>query len=103
MEEGGNVTIHETPSSSKSNLTKRKQDDALGTTSIPLARVKRIVKQDRDVNKINADAAFGMAKATVLVRSTKLIHIRNYLFSIGFRRPTNKPRKTKEKYCKQKI
>lgn len=34
-------------------------------TQIPIARVKRILKQDPDVNKISVDAAYVFTKSTV--------------------------------------
>lgn len=36
-----------------------------GTTILPLARVKRIIKEDRDVNLINPEATFCVTYATV--------------------------------------
>jgi hypothetical protein len=33
--------------------------------SIPLARVKRIIHSDREVNKVSAEATFLIAKSTV--------------------------------------
>lgn len=37
----------------------------LGQTAIPITRIQRIVKTDKEVNKIAADAAFLITKATV--------------------------------------
>lgn len=39
--------------------------DPPGTTQLPLARVKRIIKEDKEVSLINAEATFLVAVATV--------------------------------------
>jgi DNA polymerase epsilon subunit 4 len=36
-----------------------------GTTMLPLARIKRVIKEDKDVSLINAEATFCIAYATV--------------------------------------
>lgn len=36
-----------------------------GTTILPLARIKRVIKEDKDVSLINAEATFCIAYATV--------------------------------------
>ena len=36
-----------------------------GSLAIPLARVHRLIKKDRDVNKITNEASWAIAKATV--------------------------------------
>lgn len=37
-----------------------------GTTILPLARIKRVIKEDKDVSLINAEATFCIAYATVI-------------------------------------
>lgn len=36
-----------------------------GQTMLPLARIKRVIKEDKDVSLINAEATFCIAYATV--------------------------------------
>jgi DNA polymerase epsilon subunit 4 len=36
-----------------------------GSTMLPIARIKRVIKEDKDVSLINAEATFCIAYATV--------------------------------------
>jgi hypothetical protein len=49
-----------------------------GTIALPLARVQRIIKKDRDVNKITNEASWAIAKATVLFYNTIAYNIRSF-------------------------
>ena len=40
----------------------------MGTTRLPLSRIKNIMKSDPDVTMISQETTFAMAKATVLPR-----------------------------------
>lgn len=51
----------ETPKSSSKHAPERTP----GTTMLPLARIKRVIKEDKDVSLINAEATFCIAYATV--------------------------------------
>ncbi|KAG2236367.1 hypothetical protein INT48_008349, partial [Thamnidium elegans] len=53
-----------------------------GTTILPLARIKRVIKEDKDVSLINAEATFCIA---------------NYLWNILLQKLFQKPRKIKER------
>ncbi|OAD72888.1 transcription factor CBF, partial [Phycomyces blakesleeanus NRRL 1555(-)] len=57
-----------------------------GTTIIPLARVKRVIKEDKDVSLINAEAIFCVAYATELFME--------YLVTEGYQRAKRDKRKT---------
>ncbi|KAL1930843.1 hypothetical protein VTP01DRAFT_9980 [Rhizomucor pusillus] len=57
-----------------------------GTTILPLARVKRIIKEDRDVNLINPEATFCVTYATELFIE--------YLVNEGLTRAKRDKRKT---------
>ena len=50
---------------SNTQQTQQKQERALGTTTLPIARVKRLIKEDKEVSLINAEATFCVAYATV--------------------------------------
>ncbi|RUP45808.1 histone-like transcription factor (CBF/NF-Y) and archaeal histone-domain-containing protein [Jimgerdemannia flammicorona] len=60
--------------------------DPPGTTQLPIARVKRIIKEDKEVSLINAEATFLVAVATELFME--------YLVSEGFSRARRDKRKT---------
>lgn len=51
----------ESKSTQKSTVMER----VPGTTMLPLARIKRVIKEDKDVSLINAEATFCIAYATV--------------------------------------
>lgn len=51
----------ENPKSSSKHVPERTP----GTTMLPLARIKRVIKEDKDVSLINAEATFCIAYATV--------------------------------------
>jgi hypothetical protein len=53
------------PSADSPTPTASKVERAAGTTFLPIARVKRIIKEDKDVSLINAEATFCVAYATV--------------------------------------
>ncbi|KAG0172845.1 hypothetical protein DFQ28_009808 [Apophysomyces sp. BC1034] len=63
-----------------------KQERSPGTTFLPLARVKRVIKEDKDVSLINAEATFCVAYATELFME--------YLITEGFDRAKRDKRKT---------
>jgi Histone-like transcription factor (CBF/NF-Y) and archaeal histone len=54
-------------SADEPTLTTSKVERAAGTTFLPIARVKRIIKEDKDVSLINAEATFCVAYATVCI------------------------------------
>lgn len=47
------------------STSKHVPERTLGTTMLPLARIKRVIKEDKDVSLINAEATFCIAYATV--------------------------------------
>lgn len=53
------------PSADSPTPAASKVERAAGTTFLPIARVKRIIKEDKDVSLINAEATFCVAYATV--------------------------------------
>ena len=55
----------ETQESTKTTQPKAIQERVPGTTMLPLARIKRVIKEDKDVSLINAEATFCIAYATV--------------------------------------
>ncbi|KAG2185435.1 hypothetical protein INT44_002226 [Umbelopsis vinacea] len=63
-----------------------KVERAPGTTFLPIARVKRIIKEDKDVSLINAEATFCVAYATELFME--------YLANEGFAKAKKEKRKT---------
>ncbi|KAI9270411.1 histone-fold-containing protein [Phascolomyces articulosus] len=71
---------------SNTQQTQQKQDRALGTTTLPIARVKRVIKEDKEVSLINAEATFCVAYATELFME--------YLVKEGFTRARKEKRKT---------
>ncbi len=44
---------------------KPKKSVTLASTALPLQRVQRIIKKDRDVNKISVEASWAITKASV--------------------------------------
>lgn len=54
-------TTESTPKSTQKTITERTP----GMTMLPLARVKRVIKEDKDIALINADATYCIAYATV--------------------------------------
>jgi len=66
--------------------TSAKVDRTPGTTFLPIARVKRIIKEDKDVSLINAEATFCVAYATELFME--------YLANEGFAKAKKEKRKT---------
>ncbi|KAG2226835.1 hypothetical protein INT45_005800 [Circinella minor] len=71
---------------SNTQQTQQKQERALGTTTLPIARVKRLIKEDKEVSLINAEATFCVAYATELFME--------YLVKEGFTRARKEKRKT---------
>lgn len=61
-----------TPQSSSSS----KPDRTPGTTIIPVSRVKRVVKEDKDISIINAEATFCITYATVSVKQQQRLNTR---------------------------
>lgn len=57
-----------------------------GTTILPLARIKRVIKEDKDVSLINAEATFCIAYATELFME--------YLVTEAFAKAKKEKRKT---------
>ncbi|KAL9554149.1 hypothetical protein MBANPS3_002949 [Mucor bainieri] len=57
-----------------------------GTTMLPLARIKRVIKEDKDVSLINAEATFCIAYATELFME--------YLVTEAFSKAKKEKRKT---------
>ncbi|GAA5815723.1 hypothetical protein MFLAVUS_009237 [Mucor flavus] len=57
-----------------------------GTTILPLARIKRVIKEDKDVSLINAEATFCIAYATELFME--------YLVTEAFEKAKKDKRKT---------
>ncbi|KAJ8659180.1 hypothetical protein O0I10_005219 [Lichtheimia ornata] len=78
----GTNDVASTPQSSSSS----KPDRTPGTTIIPVSRVKRVVKEDKDISIINAEATFCITYATELFME--------YLVQEGFTRARNEKRKT---------
>jgi hypothetical protein len=60
-------TTSSMPSADSPTPTSTKVERAPGTTFLPIARVKRIIKEDKDVSLINAEATFCVAYATVCI------------------------------------
>ncbi|KAI8140632.1 histone-fold-containing protein [Fennellomyces sp. T-0311] len=73
-------------STQQTQQSQQKQERVLGTTTLPLARVKRVIKEDKDVSLINAEATFCVAYATELFME--------YLVKEGFTRARKEKRKT---------
>ncbi|KAI8583828.1 hypothetical protein K450DRAFT_220160 [Umbelopsis ramanniana AG] len=74
------------PSADSPTPTASKIERAAGTTFLPIARVKRIIKEDKDVSLINAEATFCVAYATELFME--------YLANEGFAKAKKEKRKT---------
>ncbi|KAI8644854.1 histone-fold-containing protein [Parasitella parasitica] len=72
----------DTPKSSSKQVPGRTP----GTTMLPLARIKRVIKEDKDVALINAEATFCIAYATELFME--------YLVTEAFSRAKKEKRKT---------
>ncbi|KAJ2955108.1 hypothetical protein NQZ79_g8843 [Umbelopsis isabellina] len=75
-----------TPNAESPTPTTTKIDRTPGTTFLPIARVKRIIKEDKDVSLINAEATFCVAYATELFME--------YLANEGFAKAKKEKRKT---------
>lgn len=75
-----------TPNAESPTPTTTKTDRTPGTTFLPIARVKRIIKEDKDVSLINAEATFCVAYATELFME--------YLANEGFAKAKKEKRKT---------
>ncbi|KAI8066260.1 histone-fold-containing protein [Gilbertella persicaria] len=76
------VNTQETTPRSQKQLPERKP----GNTMLPLARVKRVIKEDKDVSLINAEATFCIAYATELFME--------YLVTEAFNKAKKEKRKT---------
>ncbi|KAL0137763.1 hypothetical protein V8B55DRAFT_1531739 [Mucor lusitanicus] len=74
--------VTETPKSSSKHAPERTP----GTTMLPLARIKRVIKEDKDVSLINAEATFCIAYATELFME--------YLVTEAFSKAKKEKRKT---------
>ncbi|KAL7311604.1 hypothetical protein PS15m_009343 [Mucor circinelloides] len=72
----------ETPKSTSKHVPERTP----GTTMLPLARIKRVIKEDKDVSLINAEATFCIAYATELFME--------YLVTEAFSKAKKEKRKT---------
>ncbi|EPB83762.1 hypothetical protein HMPREF1544_09503 [Mucor circinelloides 1006PhL] len=72
----------ETPKSTSKHVPERTP----GTTMLPLARIKRVIKEDKDVSLINAEATFCIAYATELFM--------DYLVTEAFSKAKKEKRKT---------
>ncbi|CEP10761.1 hypothetical protein [Parasitella parasitica] len=72
----------ETPKTSSKQVPERTP----GTTMLPLARIKRVIKEDKDVALINAEATFCIAYATELFME--------YLVTEAFSKAKKEKRKT---------
>ncbi|KAI9488102.1 histone-fold-containing protein [Zychaea mexicana] len=70
----------------QSQQQQQKPERALGSTTLPIARVKRVIKEDKEVSLINAEATFCVAYATELFME--------YLVKEGFTRARKEKRKT---------
>jgi DNA polymerase epsilon subunit 4 len=57
----------ETPKSTSKTVAERTP----GTSMLPLARVKRVIKEDKDIALINADATYCITYATVNISIKK--------------------------------
>lgn len=61
IQQMSDITETQETKSSQKTVTER----VPGTTILPLARIKRVIKEDKDVSLINAEATFCIAYATV--------------------------------------
>lgn len=80
--------------------TKTKTPPSASTLQIPLVRVKKIIKLDKDSNKATSEATFLIAKATVrdfLLHNRRINNNRNYFWSISLAKPTNQRNETDER------
>ncbi|KAG2211649.1 histone-fold-containing protein [Mucor mucedo] len=76
------ITETQETKSSQKTVTER----VPGTTILPLARIKRVIKEDKDVSLINAEATFCIAYATELFME--------YLVTEAFTKAKKEKRKT---------
>jgi hypothetical protein len=55
----------DTSTSSKSTQPKQQAERIPGHTILPIARIKRVIKEDKEISLINGEATFCVAAATV--------------------------------------
>ncbi|ORZ03430.1 histone-fold-containing protein [Syncephalastrum racemosum] len=86
MAEEGSTKAQTETQHSQPPTQQQQQERTPGTTILPIARVKRVIKDDKDVNLINNEATFCVTAATELFME--------YLVSEGLNRARKDKRKT---------
>ncbi|KAI8890245.1 histone-fold-containing protein [Backusella circina FSU 941] len=78
--------IESTSTEPKTTTPSKPTEKTPGTTMLPIARIKRVIKEDKDVSLINAEATFCIAYATELFME--------YLVTEAFTKAKKDKRKT---------